>query len=207
MKIRVSEKAPLVLPLDAQDFLNQSQPMRDLAFPPLHRSPGVQAIVPKRFVWHVDRTSSLETRTSIQRFGLLAAFSAYDRVFANNQSESLESFFPFVLYGMDETLPFTGEHRAPVVDIWRIDTSLCSARWYIDPNMHDERRGPVSWYICTRANIPPAALRRYRVLPTWEQRCQVQWGVGVASIVGSRMQLAPYPFRKEEVLPIIERAA
>lgn len=198
----------LFCPATRKTFFTIHLSMSELPFRPLHRIAGVRAIVPQRFVWHVAGRSTPATRASIERFGLLAGFSEYDCVFANNQSESLESFFPFVLYGMDETLlPFTGEYRAPLNDIWRIDTSLCSARWYTDPNMRDERSGPASWYICTRENIPPAALRRYRVLPTWEQRFLIEWNDGAASFVGPRMQLAPYPFCEEEMLPIIERAA
>lgn len=182
--------------------------MSELPFRPLHRIAGVQPVVPQRFVWHVCARSTSETRTSIEHFGLLAGFSQFDCVFANNQSVDLERFFPFTLYGVSEPEQYTGIYVAPDVDIWRIDTSLCAAQWYVDPNMLKEsRRGLPSWYICTRENIPPVALRRYRVLPTWEQRFLVRWGSGVASLVGPRMQLAPYPFSEEGVLPILERAA
>jgi len=209
MEIRVPENVPLVLPLDAQDLLNHTHPMDDyFPYPPLDRLPGAHPIVPQRFVWHVDHRSTPATRASIQRFGLVAGFSVYDRVFANNQSVDLEFFYPFVLDGLDRAFPmFTSEYHAPNMDIWRIDTSLCSARWHIDPYMITEYRGPASWYICTRDNIPPAALRLYRVLPTWEQHFLVEWRNGAASFVGPRMQIAPYPFCEEEMLPIIERAA
>lgn len=181
--------------------------MSELPYRPLHRIAGVEPVVPQRFVWHVGARSTPETRASIERFGLLAGFSQFDCVFANNQSVDLEYFFPFVLYGVDETMPSEGTYNAPAVDIWRIDTSLCAARWYTDPNMLEERQGLPYWYICTRENIPPVALRRYRVLPTWEQRFLVRWGSGVASLVGPRMQLAPFPFTEEDLLPIVERAA
>lgn len=182
--------------------------MSELPFRLLHRIPGVQPVVPQRFVWHVCRSTEDE-RASIERFGLLAGFSQYDCVFANNQSVDLESFFPFVLYGVCEAYTYYGApYSAPDHDIWRIDTSLCDAQWFIDPNMINEyRTGPRSWYICTRENIPPAALRRYRVLPTWEERFLVQQRPGVASFVGPRMQLAPFPFAEEDLLPIVERAA
>jgi hypothetical protein len=170
--------------------------------------PGVRRVAPQRFVWHVCSRSDAKTRASIERFGLLPGFSQYDCVFANNQSEHLARFFPFALYGVSEPEMYTGIYVAPAYDIWRIDTDLCAARWYVDPNMLDERqRGGPYWYICTRQSIPPVALRRYRVLPTWEQRFLVRWGAGLASFVGPRMQLAPYPFSEEGMLPILERAA
>lgn len=182
--------------------------MSELPFRPLHRIAGAKPVVPQRFVWHVCYNSTAEKLASIERFGLLAGFSEYGCVFANNQSLDLERFFPYVLYGVCEAERYGASYSAPDHDIWRIDTSLCAAQWHVDPNMLEEnQRGLPSWYICTRENIPPVALRRYRLLPTWEERFLVRRGSGVASVVGPRMQLAPFPFAEEDLLPIVERAA
>ena len=182
--------------------------MSELPFRPLHRIASVRPVVPQRFVWHVAIRSDVKTRASIERSGLLAGFSEYDCVFANNQSVDLERFFPFTLYGVSEPERYTGVYVAPAVDIWRIDTSLCAAQWFVDPNMLEEsQRGLPSWYICTRENIPAVALRRYRVLPIWEERFLIQQRPGATSFVGPRMQIAPFPFAEEDLLPIVERAA
>jgi hypothetical protein len=58
---------------------------------------------------------------------------------------------------------------APIVlhsDFWRIDTNACNARWHIDPNMVTEDRENIQHnrhYICTEMDIPPYALRLYKV--------------------------------------------
>ncbi len=138
---------------------------------------------------------------------MLAGFSELGCVFANNQSSDLECFYPYTLYGLCESRAFTGEFLAPDDDIWRVDTARCNARWFIDPFMRKEgQRGPSLWYIYTRANILPTALRRFRVLPSLVERSMVVENDGVTSVVGPLMPIAPYPFREEDMGAIVVRS-
>jgi hypothetical protein len=51
-------------------------------------------------------------------------------------------------------------------DFWRIDTLQLNEEWYVDPLMTSdiEKRYPKMnkhWFICTRQNIPPTALKLF----------------------------------------------
>lgn len=151
----------------------------------------IEQIEPQRYVWHVCSRGGV---AAIVREGLVTHHTGDGVIYANNQSENLGAFFPYVLYGFYDRSPLDGPLTAPTDDIFRIDTRLCTARWYTDPYMFGDlgsRECLRSRYIFTPQNIPAFALRRYRILPSLQTTFAVKFRNGVASTV-RRMPITPY---------------
>jgi hypothetical protein len=138
-----------------------------------------ETITPVRFVWHVavcrdHRNHDLE-RFSIATEGLIYDFSNFKVIFANNALYSITEFYPFFFefcIWPESTDPLMNlirkELEEPLLlsDFWRIDTHAFNAEWRIDPNMKAESRVKIEQnYLCTPMNIPPYALRMYKVIP------------------------------------------
>lgn len=175
--------------------------------PMILRKKDFMPIAPQRYVWHVCGSRSPQVAASIERFGLLARSSNLEAVFANNQSDALQDFYPFVLdnffYSIFEN---HGKYLLPSdEDIWRIDTFKCGVTWYMDPNMY--LNNSIERYIFTLSNIPRKALCRYRALPDSSPRFLVRHGDGVSSVIGPRLGIAPYPWREDPDQLVFERAA
>lgn len=122
--------------------------------------PGIERIVPERYVWHV---SSPEKRASILKFGLTPEFGDHKCIFANNQSSNITFMYPFCLdsyggrYNSDNLLKY---------DYWRIDTARFKADWHIDPNMKDgpkEEKGDEKYFVATETPIPCQAIELFEV--------------------------------------------
>ena len=113
-------------------------------------------VIPNRFVWHVSyqRNTALEI-FSIAKDGLLVSKGRFNAVFANNNLFYPGNFYPFC--------QFEGDMFNST--FWRIDTHAFKAEWRIDPNMlEDEDDLSPSNFICTTSNIPPFALKAFRML-------------------------------------------
>lgn len=113
-------------------------------------------IIPNRFVWHVSyELNTALTNFSIAKDGLLVSKGRYNAVFANNNLFYTGCFYPFCAFEgdmFDSTF-------------WRIDTYAFKAEWRIDPNMLEECDDlSPSNFICTTNNIPPFALKAFRML-------------------------------------------
>ncbi len=166
-------------------------------------------VLPQRFVWHVG-SDDPSVAASIERFGLLVKYSHHEAIFVNNQSDSLADFYPCVLSNLFVSQYFPEDHELPWdLDIWRIDTAKCNARWFFDPNMAIPELGEKwnSRYIFTTSNIPPHALARFRVSSDRSPRFVVTHGDGVSSIVALRLGLSPFPWREDQDQVVFERAA
>ncbi|MEI7660681.1 MAG: hypothetical protein WCK34_00715 [Bacteroidota bacterium] len=135
-----------------------------------------EAISPNRFVWHVSEYKWLAEndlkRFSIATEGLKCEYSKYKAIFANNALFLLGEFYPFrfdFMLDWGSNKPLNDLTPANIVlhsDFWRIDTHACDARWHIDPNLVTEYRENEQQnrhYICTSMDIPPYALRLYKV--------------------------------------------
>jgi len=135
-----------------------------------------QTITPNRFVWHVSeykyQSDNDLKRFSIATEGLKCEHSKYKAIFANNALFLLGEFYPFMFDFMldwGSNRPLHDLTPAQIVlhsDFWRIDTHAFDARWHIDPNMVTENRENEQQnrhYICTTMDIPPYALRLYKV--------------------------------------------
>jgi hypothetical protein len=141
-----------------------------------------EIIKPDRYIWHVaehrNDTDHELNRYSIATEGLKCEYSACKAVFANNGLIFLQHFYPFVfefMFDMNRDSPsnqidITPSHIVLHSDFWRIDTHAFNAKWRIDPNMkvegivEDDSRFPTDRnYICTTLDIPPYALRLYKV--------------------------------------------
>ena len=135
-----------------------------------------EAITPNRFVWHVSEYNWLADnelkRFSIATEGLKCEYSKYKAIFANNALFLLGEFYPFMFDFMldrGSNKPMHDLTPADIVlhsDFWRIDTLACAAKWLIDPNLVTEDRENMQQnrhYICTTMDIPPIALKLYKV--------------------------------------------
>ena len=135
-----------------------------------------QDITPNRFVWHVSeykyQSDNDLKRFSIATEGLKCEHSKYKAIFANNAIFLLGEFYPFMFDFMldwGSNRPLRDLTPAQIVlqsDFWKIDTHAFDARWHIDPNMVTENRENEQQnrqYICTMMDIPPYALRLYKV--------------------------------------------
>jgi hypothetical protein len=119
---------------------------------PLAEVPGIERIIPQRYVWHVSETSN---RSPILSHGLRHDFSHHDAIFANNQSMNIRHFFPFCL-----DLDFD-ERDLRDYDYWRIDTLKIKTNWFIDPNMlraSEEINLNKEFFVVTESSIPSEAL-------------------------------------------------
>jgi len=135
-----------------------------------------QAITPNRFVWHVSEykwhsDNNLKS-FSIAKEGLRCEYSKYKAIFANNALFFLGEFYPFMfdfMLNWGSKKPLNDLTPADIVlhsDFWRIDTLAFDAKWRIDPNMVTEDRENEQQnrhYICTSMDIPPHALRLYKI--------------------------------------------
>lgn len=138
-----------------------------------------ETITPVRFVWHVavcrDHLNHDLERFSIATEGLKCDCSNDKVIFANNALFSITDFYPFFFdfcIWPESTDPLMNlirkELEEPLLlsDFWRIDTYALNAEWRIDPNMKTERHVKIEQnYICTPMNIPPYALRMYKIIP------------------------------------------
>ena len=136
-----------------------------------------EVITPNRFVWHVTRNypEGDLLRFRIAKEGLKCIYSEYKVIFANNALISLADFYPLIFdfcFVPDSNIPILKlikrDMEEPLYhcDYWRIDTHKCIARWHIDPNMEKEELVKESGnYICTTEDIPPHALRLYKITP------------------------------------------
>ncbi len=135
-----------------------------------------ETITPNRFVWHVSEYKWLADndlkRFSIATEGLKCEYSKYKAIFANNALFVLGEFYPFMFDFMidwSSNKPLHDLTPADIVlhsDFWRIDTHAFDARWHIDPNMvteDSENKQQNRHFICTSMDIPPHALRLYKV--------------------------------------------
>ena len=121
-------------------------------------------ISPMRFVYHLTDTKN---RLSIARLGLQITNSKRSlTIYANNQHYlDFMTFYPFYCYSGN-----------PVdIDVWRIDTSLINAKWYMDPFLCNVKIDSVAPYILTKENIPPTALRLFKAVPTKVSTTDQQW--------------------------------
>jgi hypothetical protein len=122
--------------------------------------PGIEIIVPERYVWHV---SSPKKRVSIKESGLKVDSSDHNCIFANNQSFNVIFMYPFCLEAEN------GRYRPNNLlkyDYWRIDTHSFQADWYIDPNMKDgpiEYMGDEKYFVVTETPIPCEAIELFAV--------------------------------------------
>ena len=115
---------------------------------PLAEVPGIERVIPQRYVWHVSETSN---RSSILSYGLRHDFSYHDAIFANNQSMNIRHFFPFCL---DSDF---AERDLRDYDFWRIDTLKIKTNWFIDPNMlraSEEINVSNKFYVVTETTFP-----------------------------------------------------
>jgi hypothetical protein len=122
--------------------------------------PGIERIVPERYVWHVSRPKN---RKAILEFGLKPDVSKHNCIFANNQSFNVIFMYPFCLEAKN------GRYRPNNLlkyDFWRIDTQIFEANWYIDPNMKDgpiEYMGDEKYFVATETPIPCEATELFKV--------------------------------------------
>jgi len=122
--------------------------------------PGIDRIVPERYVWHVSKPKN---RKAILEFGLKLDASKHNCIFANNQSFNVIFMYPFCLEAEN------GRYRPNNLlkyDFWRIDTHIFEADWYIDPNMKDgpiECMGDEKYFVATETSIPFKALELFKV--------------------------------------------
>jgi hypothetical protein len=141
-----------------------------------------EIIKPDRYIWHVAEPKiskdHILNRFSIATEGLKCEYSKYKAIFANNSLIFLHYFYPFVfefMLDMNRDSPLNQTDITPSYivlhsDFWRIDTHAFRAEWHIDPNMkvegivEDDRSYLTDRnYICTISDIPPHALRLYKV--------------------------------------------
>lgn len=138
-----------------------------------------ESITPVRFIWHIavyrnHFNHDLE-RFSITKEGLKRNCSCYKVIFANNGLVSITDFYPFIFdfcvwpESPDPLMKLIKkELEDPLIfsDFWRIDTHAFKAKWRIDPNMRTERLVKnENNYIYTSENIPPFALKMFKVVP------------------------------------------
>ena len=124
---------------------------------PLAEVPGIERVIPQRYVWHVSETSN---RSSILSHGLRHDFSHHDAIFANNQSMNIRHFFPFCL---DSEFR---ENDLFDYDFWRIDTSKVKANWFVDPNMmkaSEEINLCNEFYVVTETSFPLEAMDLFTI--------------------------------------------
>jgi hypothetical protein len=122
--------------------------------------PGIERIVPDRYVWHV---SSPKKRASILEFGLTPEISDHKCIFANNQSVNIKLMYPFCLHVYKRRY---NTKRLLKYDYWRIDTSMLKADWYIDPNMKGSPREAMvadEYFVATETPIPREAIELFEV--------------------------------------------
>ncbi len=171
---------------------------------PIMREEGIGQVIPQRYVWHVGQSTCAEVAASIERYGLMAGYSGKDAVFANNQSLDPRGLYPIAIEHVCFKYP-------EIRDIWRIDTKKCKVRWYADVCMYGYAIPDWSkniYWIFTPSNIPPGALKRYRILPNPEaDRFLIKKGDGVTSFIGPRLSIAPFPWRDDADEMVWERAA
>ena len=141
-----------------------------------------EIIKPDRYIWHVAEPKfGMDhelNRFTIATEGLKGEYSKYKAVFANNGLVFLQHFYPFLfefMFDMNRDSPLNQTDITPSYivlhsDFWRIDTRAFNAEWHIDPNMkvegivEDDRSCLTDRnYICTISDIPPHALRLYKV--------------------------------------------
>ena len=134
-----------------------------------------KVINPKRYVWHTSYRSLKRTftaipgdftlREKIRKEGLV--YKKEWAVFAHNGLVKPEYIFPFCIdhFSFGDSVK-TVMNTMTSYDFWRIDTLRLNEEWYVDPLMSSdiEKRYPKMnkhWFICTRQNIPPTALKLF----------------------------------------------
>ena len=122
--------------------------------------PGIERIVPERYVWHVSKPKN---RKAILEFGLKPDASKHKSICANNQSFNVIFMYPFCLevengrYRPNNLLKY---------DFWRIDTHSFQADWYIDSNMKNSPKkyeGNEKDFVVTETPIPCKAIELFKV--------------------------------------------
>jgi hypothetical protein len=132
-------------------------------------------INPQRFVWHVSYRSlekgflatqgDFSMRKKIRKEGLI--YREDWAVFAHNGLVKPEYIYPFCIdhFSFGETVNRVMKTMTNY-DFWRIDTFELKNEWYVDPLMNcdiEKRYTKMNkhWFICTRQNIPPSALKLF----------------------------------------------
>ena len=132
-------------------------------------------ITPQRFVWHVSYRSlekgflatpgDFSMRKKIRKEGLI--YREDWAVFAHNGLVKPEYIYPFCIdhFSFGDSVNRVMKTMTNY-DFWRIDTFELKNEWYVDPLMNSdiEKRYPKMnkhWFICTRQNIPPSALKLF----------------------------------------------
>jgi len=126
---------------------------------------------PNRYLYHVSYGGTLNVneenvlykRLSIATEGICGKEKGLGGVWANNQIQSVNRLWPicFDSYGLDnyEYLRFIYEF-----DVWRIDTSLISNTWYLDPNLINDASAHGVYaadYLYCENTIHPSALKLF----------------------------------------------
>ena len=134
-----------------------------------------KVINPQRYVWHISYRSvqrsfraipgDFSLREKIRKEGLI--YKKDWAVFAHNGLVKPEFIFPFCIdhFSFGDSVN-TVMNTMTSYDFWRIDTMRLNGEWYVDPLMTSdiEKRYPKMnkhWFICTRQNIPPTALKLF----------------------------------------------
>ena len=125
---------------------------------------------PDRYIYHLscrgykdlDEESIFYKRLSFALEGICGIEKGLGGVWANNQMKRVNQLWPICYdsWGLSEWeyLDFIRNF-----DVWRIDTSVISNTWYLDPNLiyGAERSGDASDYLYCENTVHPSALKLF----------------------------------------------
>jgi len=133
-------------------------------------------IKPERFVYHLtfggelsgmSEDALLYSRMNYALEGIWGKDNGSAGVWANNQMKDIDRLWPMPIDSWDFCFGNLGEwwhlKMYYCYDVWRIDTTLFDAEWYVDPVMTKSEAAAYGLfpddYVYTENSVPPHALK------------------------------------------------